>query len=282
MPVNRRFELVDVFNDSPLSGNPLAVVMDAQDLSTDTMQQVTRWLNLSETTFLFPPTNPAADYRVRIFTLDREMPFAGHPTLGSCHAWLSAGGRPRNESQIMQECGAGLIPIRRGDATLAFGAPPLIRGGIVDESHVREIARFLRIDRSQIVDTQWADNGPGWVVALLDSAAAVLDLEPLRDYPGHMDLGVVGPYPNGSPLAFELRAFFTDPQGAVREDPVTGSLNASTAQWLLASGRATAPYTASQGTRLGRTGRVFIDVDDRGRVWIGGRTTTVFSGSGVV
>ncbi len=280
--MNRRFELVDVFNDSPFSGNPLAVVIDAEDLSTNAMQQVTSWLNLSETTFLLPPSNPAADYRVRIFTLDREMPFAGHPTLGSCHAWLSAGGRPRNESEIVQECGAGLIPIRRRDTTLAFGAPPLIRGGTVDETMVEEIARFLRIDRSQIVDTQWADNGPGWVVALLDSASAVLELEPLRDYPGRMDLGVVGPYPHGSPLAFELRAFFTDPQGAVREDPVTGSLNASTAQWLLASGRATAPYTASQGTRLGRTGRVFIDVDDRGRVWVGGRTTTVFSGNRVV
>jgi PhzF family phenazine biosynthesis protein len=278
---NRRFELVDVFNESPFSGNPLAVVLDADDLCTDAMQQITRWLNLSETTFLLPPSNPAADYRVRIFTLDREMPFAGHPTLGSCHAWLSAGGRPRRESQIVQECGAGLIPIRRDETALAFAAPPLIRGGIVDESKLLEIAQFLRIDRSQIIDAQWADNGPGWIAVLLDSATAVLALEPMRDYSARIDLGVVGPYPIGSPLAFELRAFFTDHQGAVREDPVTGSLNASAAQWLLASGRAKAPYIASQGSRIGRTGRVYISVDSHGKVWVGGKTTSVFSGNRV-
>jgi PhzF family phenazine biosynthesis protein len=276
---HRRFELVDVFNENPFSGNPLAVVLDADDLSADAMQQITRWLNLSETTFLLPPSNPAADYRVRIFTLDREMPFAGHPTLGSCHAWLSAGGRPRKESEIVQECGAGLIAIRRTGNLLAFAAPALIRGGAVDEPKLLELAQFLRVNRSQIVDAQWADNGPGWIVVLLDSATAVLDLEPMRDYSAHIDLGVVGPYPVGSRLAFELRAFFTDHQGGVREDPVTGSLNASTAQWLLASGRATAPYIASQGTRIGRTGRVYISVDSRGGVWVGGKTTTVFSGN---
>ena len=277
--MNRRFELVDVFSELPLSGNPLAVVLDADDLSTDAMLQLTRWLNLSETTFLLPPHDPAADYRVRIFTLDREMPFAGHPTLGSCHAWLSAGGQPRNKSQIIQECGAGLVPIRRSDTALAFGAPPLIRGGPVDESKVLELAEFLRVDRAQILDAQWADNGPGWIVLLLESAAAVLELEPNWGYSAHIDLGVVGPYPPRSPLAFELRAFFTDHQGGVREDPVTGSLNAATAQWLLASGRAQAPYIASQGTRVGRTGRVYVDVDERGGVWIGGMTTTVFSGT---
>jgi PhzF family phenazine biosynthesis protein len=277
--MNRRFELVDVFNETPFSGNPLAVVLDADDLSSEAMLQITRWLNLSETTFLLPPTDPKADYRVRIFTLEREMPFAGHPTLGSCHAWLSTGGRPRNQAQIIQECGAGLIPIRRGGSVLEFAAPPLIRGGIVAESEIMEIARFLRMDRAQIIDAQWADNGPGWVVVLLDSAAAVLALEPLHDYPSRMDLGVVGPYPPGSPVAFELRAFFTDHQGGVREDPVTGSLNASAAQWLIASGRANAPYTASQGTRLGRTGRVHISTDTLGAVWVGGKTTTVFSGN---
>jgi PhzF family phenazine biosynthesis protein len=280
--VNRRFELVDVFNESPFSGNPLAVVLDADDLSSDAMLRITRWLNLSETTFLLPPVDPKADYRVRIFTLEREMPFAGHPTLGSCHAWLSAGGRPRNQSEVIQECGAGLIPIRRGGSILEFAAPALIRGGVVAESEILEIARFLRIDRSQIIDAQWADNGPGWVVVLLDSAAAVLALEPLRDYPARMDLGVVAPHPPGAPAAFELRAFFTDHQGGVREDPVTGSLNASTAQWLLSSGRAKAPYVASQGTRLGRTGRVHISTDALGGVWVGGKTTTVFSGNRLV
>ena len=280
--MNRRFELVDVFNEKPFSGNSLAVVLDADDLASDAMLQITRWLNLSETTFLLPPVDPKADYRVRIFTLEREMPFAGHPTLGSCHAWLSTGGRPRNQAQIIQECGAGLIPIRRGDSTLEFAAPPLIRGGVVAEPEILEIARFLRIERCQIIDAQWADNGPGWVVVLLDSAAAVLALEPLRDYPTRIDLGVVAPYATGAPVAFELRAFFTDHQGDVREDPVTGSLNASTAQWLLSSGRAKAPYVASQGTCLGRTGRVHISTDAFGGVWVGGKTTTVFSGDRLV
>ena len=279
--MNRRFELVDVFGEGPFSGNPLAVVLDADDLSSDDMLQITRWLNLSETTFLLPPGDPKADYRVRIFTLEREMPFAGHPTLGSCHAWLSTGGRPRDQTQIIQECGAGLIPIRRAGSILEFAAPPLIRGGIVAESAIVEIARFLRIERSEIIDAQWADNGPGWVVVLLGSAAAVLALEPLRDYPARIDLGVVAPYASEAPVAFELRAFFTDHHGAVREDPVTGSLNASTAQWLLSSGRARAPYIASQGTRLGRTGRVHISTDTLGGVWVGGRTMTVFSGNRV-
>lgn len=280
--MNRRFELVDVFGETPLRGNPLAVVLDADDLSTDAMLQITRWLNLSESTFLLPPRDPAADYRVRIFTLDREMPFAGHPTLGSCHAWLSAGGEPRDGSEIIQECGAGLIPIRRRGAVLAFGAPPLIRSGAVEESKIREMAEFLRIDRAVIVDAQWADNGPGWIVVLLESAQAVIDLEPNWSYSAHIDLGVVGPYRLGSPVAFELRAFFTDHQGGVREDPVTGSLNAAAAQWLLASGRARAPYVASQGTRVGRTGRVYVDVDRVGGVWVGGKTTTIFSGCRIV
>jgi PhzF family phenazine biosynthesis protein len=278
----KRFELVDVFNEGAFSGNPLAVVLDADDLSTETMQQITGWLNLSETAFLLPANGPAADYRVRIFTLERELPFAGHPTLGTCHAWLSAGGRPRNPLEIIQECGAGLIPIRPRDSTLEFAAPPLLRGGNVAEIEILELARFLRIERSQIADAQWADNGPGWVVVLLDSAAAVLALEPLRDYPARLDLGVVGPYPPGTPAAFELRAFFTDQHGGVREDPVTGSLNASAAQWLLSSGRAVAPYIASQGTRLGRSGRVHISTDALGGVWVGGKTATVFSGNRLV
>jgi PhzF family phenazine biosynthesis protein len=279
--VNRRFQLADVFSDQPFKGNPLAVVSDADDLSTAEMQQMTRWLNLSETAFLLAPTDAAADYRVRIFTLDREMPFAGHPTLGSCHAWLVDGGRPKNASEIVQQCGAGLVKIRRSETSLAFAAPPLIRSGPVDETKRLEIADFLRIPASRIVDAQWADNGPGWIVVLLDSAQAVLELEPApaRDHATRIDVGVVGPYEAGNPLAFELRAFFTDQHGAVREDPVTGSLNASVAQMLIASGRATAPYTASQGTRLDRAGRVAISCDEQGGVWVGGKTLTLFSGT---
>lgn len=275
--MNRPFQLIDVFHDGAFSGNPLAVVFDADDVSTSAMQTMTRWLNLSETAFLLRPSSPKADYRVRIFTPDREMPFAGHPTLGSCHAWLSNGGRPANGSQIVQECEAGLVPIRRSAELLAFAAPPLIRGGSVDESKLSEIAAFLRIDRSKIVDAQWADNGPGWIVVLLASADQVLAIEPIRDYPSRIDVGVVGPHPTASPIAFELRAFFTDHLGGVREDPVTGSLNASTAEWLLASGRASAPYIAAQGTRVGRSGRVHIHQDSQG-VWVGGRTATLFSG----
>ena len=275
--MNKPFQLVDVFNTDAFTGNPLAVVFDADDLSTSAMQAITRWLNLSETAFLLHPSSPKADYRVRIFTLDREMPFAGHPTLGSCHAWLSHGGQPQHAAEIVQECGAGLVAIRRTADMLSFAAPPLIRGGPVEESRLVDIAAFLRISRSRILDAQWADNGPGWIVVLLASADEVLSLEPVRDHPSHVDLGVVGPHPAGSPVAFELRAFFTDHQGGVREDPVTGSLNASTAQWLLSSHRASAPYLAAQGTRVGRSGRIHILEDERG-VWVGGRTTTLFSG----
>ena len=278
MTLNRSFQLVDVFHDGPFSGNSLAVVLNADGLSTGEMQRITRWLNLSETTFLLPPTTPEADYRVRIFTLEREMPFAGHPTLGSCHAWIALFGNPQNKPEIIQECGAGLVPIRRTGTRYAFAAPPLIRGGEVEESTVQKIAEFLHIDRSNIIDSQWADNGPGWVVVLLESAEEVLALNPRRDYPTRIDVGVVGPYPKDNPIAFELRAFFSDHQGGIIEDPVTGSLNASVAEWLLSSGRATAPFIASQGTRLSRNGRIFIDQDQEGTVWVDGKTTTLFTG----
>lgn len=276
--MNGRFQLVDVFHDGPFSGNPLAVVSNAEGLSTEEMQQITRWLNLSETTFLLSPTTPEADYRVRIFTLEREMPFAGHPTLGSCHAWLAMEGKPHNDLEIIQECGAGLVPIRRLETNFAFAAPPLIRGGEVEESKVQEIADFLHIARSKIVDSQWADNGPGWIVVLFETAEEVLALNPRRDYPNRIDVGVVGAYPPDGPVDFELRAFFSDHNGGIVEDPVTGSLNASVAEWLLASGRATAPYIASQGTRLNRNGCIFIEQDPDGVVWVGGKTSTLFTG----
>lgn len=277
----RRFAQVDVFGALPVSGNPLAVVVDAEGLSTDDMQQIARWTNLSETAFLLPPTSPEADYRVRIFTLARELPFAGHPTLGSCHAWLKSGGEPGNPNAIIQECGAGLVPLRRDDQGLAFAAPPLIRSGPVDEAYAGLVAQVLGIGQDDIVAIEWADNGPGWVAVLLADAKSVLALEPdASPYQGDnsLDIGVVGPYPEGSECAFEVRAFFTDERGAIREDPVTGSLNASLAQWLLGSGRATAPYIASQGTCLGRSGRPRIDQDADGTVWVGGSTVTVISG----
>ncbi len=275
--MKRPFQIVDVFHDQPLTGNGLAVVFEAEELSTEKMLQITRWLNLSETTFLVPATQSEADYHVRIFTPDRELPFAGHPTLGTCHAWLAAGGKPKRAAEIVQQCGAGLIPLRRIDGKLAFAAPPLIRSGPVAEEKLEETARVLRIERRQIVDAQWVDNGPGWVGILLASADEVLKLNPALDQPRRVDIGVVGAYPADSPLQFELRAFFTDHTGSLREDPVTGSLNASIAQWLLGSGKTKAPYIASQGTRLGCSGRIFITQDAKG-VWVGGHTTTLFEG----
>ena len=272
------FHLVDVFGSEPFSGNALAVVHDAEGIGDDEMQTITRWLNLSETCFLLPPTSPEADYRVRIFTLDSELPFAGHPTLGSCHAWLAAGGVPRQAGRIVQECPAGLVPLRHDASGLAFAAPPLVRDGPVEKARIAELAELLRIDRSQIIEARWCDNGPGWIGLLMDSAEAVLALEPARQHRDKVFVGVVGPYPEGSEVAFELRVFFSDHHGGLLEDPVTGSFNASAAQWLLGSGRAPSPYVAAQGTRLGRRGRIQVDRDGDGNIWIGGRAETFFSG----
>jgi PhzF family phenazine biosynthesis protein len=279
--VLRRFQQVDVFGTGPFSGNPLAVVLDGEGLSTEEMLQFARWANLSETTFLLPADSGEADYRVRIFTLARELPFAGHPTLGTCHAWLAVGGEPRQRDLIVQECGAGLVPIKRGHDGLAFAAPPLLRSGPVDQGFVEELATVLGIERSKIVDAQWVDNGPGWVGVLLEDAATVLALDPdFGKYSGgdNLDIGLVGPYPEGSECAFEVRGLFSDERGVMREDPVTGSLNASLAQWLLATGRAKAPYSVSQGTRLGRSGRPRIAQDNEGTIWVQGSTITCITG----
>jgi PhzF family phenazine biosynthesis protein len=272
--MQRPFRQIDVFTPVPYRGNPVAVVLDASDLDSEQMQRFAHWTNLSETTFVLPPNDPGADYRVRIFTPVAELPFAGHPTLGTCHAWLSAGNTPKRDDLIVQECSAGLIPIRRTGAGLAFAGPPLVRSGPVEEPLVDEIAAVLGIERSAIVDTQWADNGPGWVAVLLEDADDVLALEPRYT---DLDIGVVGPHPEGSPEAWEVRAFFPK-DGAIVEDPVTGSLNASLAEWLLRTGRATAPYVARQGTVLGRAGLVHISQDADGTIWVGGGTVTCVSG----
>lgn len=255
-------------------GNPVAVVLDGSGLTTAQMQRFARWTNLSETTFVLPPDAQGADYQVRIFTPAAELPFAGHPTLGTCHAWLGAGHRPRDADRIVQQCAAGLVIIRRTAGLLGFAAPPLLRSGPVDEPLIQQIAAQLGIARSDIADAQWADNGPGWVAILLASADAVLALSP-AGVDG--DLGVAGPFPPGSECAFEVRAFFPVDGRAV-EDPVTGSLNASLAQWLLSSGRATAPYVVRQGTAIGRRGRVRIDRDEDGVIWVSGATTTRIAG----
>jgi PhzF family phenazine biosynthesis protein len=252
----------------------VAVVLDGDGLGPEEMQRFARWTNLSETTFVLPPTASGADYRLRIFTPSLELPFAGHPTLGSCHAWLSTRETAATPARIVQQCGTGLVEVRRMPEGLAFAAPPLLRSGPADESLAQHIAKVLRIDRREIVDTQWVDNGPGWVGALLGSAEAVLALRPADV---DMDLGVVGPYPTGSSHAFEVRAFFPL-DGTTAEDPVTGSLNASLAEWLLRTGRATTPYVARQGTVLGRRGRVHVSRDEDGTIWVGGGTITCVDG----
>jgi PhzF family phenazine biosynthesis protein len=264
-----------VFAEEPFVGNPVAVVHGADGLADEEMRLFARWTNLSETTFLLPPTDERADYRVRIFTPMQELPFAGHPTLGTAHAWLEAGGPPARRDVIVQECPAGLITLRRTSQGLAFRAPSTLRSGPVDESTLQEVAAALGVARSEFVDAQWADNGPGWVAVELASAEAVLAVRPRAT---NLKIGLFGRHPSGSPEAIEVRAFF--PSGAgTTEDPVTGSLNAALAQWLLATGKATAPYTASQGTVLGRRGRVHVSTDADGAVWIGGGTHTLISGS---
>ena len=275
--MQRQFRQVDVFAAESFRGNPVAVVLGADGLADDEMQRFARWTNLSETTFLLAPADPRADYRLRIFTPERELPCAGHPTLGSAHAWLEAGGAPARPEQVIQECGAGLVPLRRlAPGRLAFPAPPLIRSGPVDGPLLDEIAAALRIARGDIVAAQWADNGPGWIAVQLASADAVLALVP---GPTARDIGVFGLYPPGSPEAFEVRAFTPLTSGA-GEDPVTGSLNASLALWLLAAGKVTAPYTARQGTVLGRRGRVHVSADADGSVWVGGAVRTLVSRPG--
>lgn len=270
----RSFRQVDVFTTTPYGGNPVAVVLDGSGLTTERMQRFAHWTNLSETTFVLPADEPGADYRVRIFTTVGELPFAGHPTLGTCHAWLEAGGVSRTDGVVMQQCGAGLVPVRRTTEGLAFQAPALRRSGPVAEPLVSRIAGMLGITRGEILDAEWVDNGPGWVGVMLSSAEAV---QALRPGTVDLDVGVVGGYPPGSPDAFEVRAFFPK-DGATAEDPVTGSLNASLAQWLLRTGRAATPYTARQGTALGRAGRVHVTRDEHQKVWVGGGTVTCVTG----
>lgn len=273
----RPFKLVDVFASEPFSGNPLAVVADAERLDSDAMMAITRWLNLSETAFLLPATDPAADYRVRIFTLDRELPFAGHPTLGACHAWLEAGGTPKQADEVVQECGAGLVRVRRSGEGLAFAAPPLMRSGAVDGKDLADALAVLQIAPEAVVEARWIDNGPGWLGVRLATVSAVRAVKPLGSYPKHVDIGVIGLDDEGE-TAVEIRALFNDHTGAIREDPVTGSLHASVAQWLLGDGVLRAPYTAAQGGCMGRKGRVRV-TQDADAIWIGGATRTLVSGN---
>jgi PhzF family phenazine biosynthesis protein len=276
---DRRFSQLDVFTTVPLRGNPLAVVHDAQGLTDVQMADIARWTNLSETTFLLPPDDPAADYRVRIFTPGGELPFAGHPTLGSCHAWLAAGGVPRDPQVVVQQCGVGRVRVRR-DATsagsrLAFAAPALRRTGPVEPTLRAQALHALGLPDDAVRRLEWIDNGPGWMAALLPDAATVLALKPDFAAMRGLKLGVVAPHPAGAECQFEVRAFV--PGLGVPEDPVTGSLNAGIAQWLIGAGLAPPAYVAAQGAALGRAGRVHVQRDGAD-IWIGGAVCPVVSG----
>jgi PhzF family phenazine biosynthesis protein len=277
MARSRDFMQVDVFSSTPYRGNPVAVVLDGTGLEEEAMQRVARWTNLSETTFLLPPTTSEADYAVRIFSPGGELAFAGHPTLGSAHAWLEAGGVPHRTGRVVQESEAGLVEVRRGEGILSFAAPPTRRGGDLDEEYLGQIVAAFGIGRDQVLAHQWVDNGPGWAVVQLATAQEVLGLEPdLSRIPAAM-VGAIGAHPPNSQHAFELRAFA--PAIGIAEDPVCGSMNASVAQWLTRTGQAPSRYTVAQGSRLGRTGEITITVDNEGTVWCGGATTTCFRGT---
>ena len=269
-----RFSQVNVFSKDPLAGNPLAVVHAAAGLGEKRMAALARWTNLSETTFLLPPSDAGADYRVRIFTPSGELPFAGHPTLGSCHAWLGAGGKPRKPGVVVQECGVGLVRVRCDGARLEFAAPPLRRTGLLEPEVLAKIATALAIAPSDAVHHQWVDNGPGWCAVMLRSARDVLALKPDWAALSPLKLGVVGPHKAGHDAAFEVRAFIGT---GGYEDPVTGSLNASLAQWLIGAGIAKPSYVAAQGTALQRAGRVHLRRDGSD-IWVGGDVVTVVDG----
>jgi PhzF family phenazine biosynthesis protein len=270
--MTRPFRQVDVFSSEPLLGNPVAVVHDADGVTDEQKAAFARWTNLSETTFLLTPTDPAADYRLRIFTPGGELPFAGHPTLGSAHAWLEAGGSAGDA--IVQECAIGLVTVRRGEGGLSFRAPERIRQGAVDESIVAEAAAALGIARSGVIDAEWCDNGPGWLGIQLADAESVLALRP-DQAALPTNIGVVGVHAEGE-TALEVRAFCRPEQG-ILEDPVTGSLNAALGQWL-AGTKLPLEYVASQGTALGRRGRVSVRREGY-EVWVGGATNTTIVGA---
>lgn len=272
----RWFKQVDVFGSSPYLGNPVAVVLEGQDISDQAMQQFARWTNLSETTFLMPPTIAGADYRVRIFTPNGEIPFAGHPTLGSCHAWLEAGNRPRTPGTVLQECEIGIVTLHANAGLAAFEAPQLRRSGPLDDATLTQAVTALGLRIDQVRDHAWVDNGPGWLGLLLADAETVLSLKPDNAALGSLRVGVIGPYEDTSEADFEVRAFV--PALGIAEDPVTGSLNAGLAVWLIGAGLAPDRYVVSQGTAVGRKGRVRIFQRDGG-IWVGGESVTCVDGS---
>ena len=274
-----RLDLVDVFANGAQSGNPLAVVHGGADLSDDQMLALTRWLGLSEMAFLLPPTDPAADYRVRIFYPAGELPFAGHPTLGSAFAWLAAGGEPRHPGMIIQECGIGLVEVRREVGSLSFKAPPLVRWGALSEEERAEAIRIAGVQAGAVVAAVHASNGPGWKLLHLATLEDLLDAEPIARATVPTDIGLIARRSDGGRVAWELRAFFADATGRLCEDPATGSLNAAAAQYLFGAGLADGDYVAAQGRKVGADGRILVRKDARGDLWIGGVVRAVALGA---
>lgn len=273
-----KIDLVDVFGSAAFNGNPLGVVHGGQALDTAQMLKLTQWLGFSETTFLLPPTDPDADYRVRIFYPAGELPFAGHPTLGSCHAWLEAGGKPKNAGTIVQQCEAGLIEVRQDGDMLAFAAPPLTREGPLSDVERAEAIRVSGVDPASVIDAVHVTNGPKWQLLRLRSADDVLAAEPAFKAPVGTDIGLAGPHAPGADVDWELRTFFANQHGTIVEDPVTGSFNAGTAIHLFGTGLATGSYVAAQGQKIDAKGRIHCSQDADGQVWIGGRSFTIAQG----
>jgi PhzF family phenazine biosynthesis protein len=274
-----KLDLIDVFGSRLLAGNPLGVVHGGEGLDSAAMLALTRWLGFSETTFLLPPTESAADYRVRIFYLGGELPFAGHPTLGTAHAWLAAGGKPKMDGAIIQECGVGLVEVRQGGERLAFRAPPLTRSGQLDPVELAESVRIAGVRLEDVVEAVHVANGPNWRLLRLASADAVLAAEPLPKASVGTNIGLAGPCVSGATADWELRTFFADSQGRIVEDPVTGSFNAGVAMHLFANGLADGNYIAAQGRKVGADGLVHCSIDSDGAVWISGKVATIASGA---
>lgn len=279
-----QLDLVDVFASEGLSGNPLAVVRGGEGLDDAAMLGLTRWLGFSETTFLLPPDDPAADYRVRIFYPAGELPFAGHPTLGTAHAWLAAGGKPRRPGVVIQQCGIGLVEVRIEDGLLGFRAPPLLRSGPLDEADTMETCKLTGADPKVVISAVHASNGPGWKLLHLASAEHVLAAQPPSRGPVPCDVALLGPWGAGSEaeagegVRWEVRAFFTDANGRMCEDPVTGSLNAAVAQYLFGAELERGEYRAAQGRKTGARGIVHCAQEDDGSIWVKGRVSSVSLG----
>ena len=272
-----QFSQVDVFATGPCTGNPLAVVAAAETLDGEQMQRFANWTNLSETTFLLPPDSPEADYRVRIFTPSGELPFAGHPTLGTAAVWLAGGGQPQADGVMVQECAAGLVKVKNDGGRLAFAAPPRRRSGPLPEENVAKICAALGLARGDVLRHQWADNGPQWQALQLRDAQAVLDVVPDYAAMSPFGVGLVGAHPGGAGIDFEVRGLMGFEE-LPAEDPATGSLNAALAQWLIGEDMAPASYTVRQGTALGRDARLYVDADGAD-IWIGGDVQTLITGT---